>query len=127
MRPKVYGFHLLELVLSLALIALLVQLASPHLRQPKEKAQHFNALSILLETQLKLESCYTHQRTYVDCKQTLLEKQQVHIEASTDQYEITVITEEGDAAWSINEKNELQTPHATPLYKVQRGTEDKVT
>lgn len=105
MRAKNSGFHLIEVVISVAVIAILVQLASPRYNQAQEKSNQLNILAKISETQLALEYCHAKVNSYVACKD------EDGVEATRQSYTITVVSPLAETPcyrWVMNEKNNLQ-------------------
>lgn len=104
MRSNNSGFHLIEVVISVALIAILVQLASPRFTQAQEKSNQLNMLARLSQMQLSLEYCYAKENSYLACKDM------DGIEASSQLYTITLLSPLNQTPcyrWVVNHKNEL--------------------
>ena len=61
------GFTLIELMIVVAIVALLAAIAVPSYARYVEKARRADAKSALLDAAQRLERCYTQNNTYVGC------------------------------------------------------------
>ncbi|WP_234286715.1 type IV pilin protein [Halomonas sp. MCCC 1A11057] len=61
------GFTLIELMIAVAVVAILASIAVPGYRSHVERATRTDALSGLMEAAGQLERCYTVNHSYMDC------------------------------------------------------------
>lgn len=61
------GFTLIELMIVVAIVALLAAIAVPSYARYVEKARRADAKSALLDAAQRLERCYTQNNTYLGC------------------------------------------------------------
>ena len=100
MHHKHNGFHLIEVVISVALIAILVQLASPRYNHTRVKINKLNMLAKLNDIQFTLNQCYAKYGSYIACKQN-------GVEVSTDGYLITALGADSELdcyRWTLNDQ-----------------------
>lgn len=72
MKPSYrFGFSLLELLISLAILGLLVQWSLPYYGVFVEKARARERAAILISLQTEIEICYFSERDYETCAERL--------------------------------------------------------
>lgn len=64
---KVKGFTLIELMIAVAILAIIATIAIPAYNKHVEKARRADAQSALLSASQVLERCFTRTNTYVGC------------------------------------------------------------
>lgn len=68
-QDKTTGFTLIELMITIAILAIIIAIAVPVYFNQMEKARRADAVSSLLETAQRLERCFTRNSSYThaDC------------------------------------------------------------
>jgi len=64
---KVKGFTLIELMVAVAILAIVAAIAIPAYNKQVEKARRADAQSALLSASQSLERCFTRTNTYIGC------------------------------------------------------------
>lgn len=72
MRNKELGFTLIELMITVAVVALLAAIAYPSYRNQIMRSNRTEAKIALLSAAQSLEKCYTTANTYVGCTPSVL-------------------------------------------------------
>jgi type IV pilus assembly protein PilE len=67
MKIKMKGFTLIEVMIVVAVLAILATIAVPSYQGTIRKTKRAEAKGALLENVLRLERCYTVSSTYIDC------------------------------------------------------------
>lgn len=64
---KSRGFTLIELMVTIAILAIIMAVAVPAYQNQVEKARRADAVSSLMETAQQLERCFTRTNSYAGC------------------------------------------------------------
>ena len=66
-RMKVKGFTLIELMIAVAILAIIAAIAIPAYNSQVEKTRRADAVSSITNTAQRLERCFTRNNTYAGC------------------------------------------------------------
>ncbi|ABM62586.1 type IV pilin protein [Halorhodospira halophila] len=93
-RVRVAGFSLVELMIVLAILAILVAIAYPFYGQYKVQADRSDATATLLDTWMALERCFIQEMSYQACTDEVPELSErglyeLEIETDADGFRLT--------------------------------------
>ena len=66
-RNKTTGFTLIELMITVAILAIIIAIAVPVYYSQVEKTRRSDAITSLMETSQQLERCFTRTNSYENC------------------------------------------------------------
>ena len=67
MRARNHGVTLLELMIVVAVVAILAGIAYPNYRAHVMRSNRSEARTALMQAAQSMEQCYTHRRSYLNC------------------------------------------------------------
>lgn len=104
MPMKSRGFTLIELMIAVAVIAILAAIAIPSYQQHVEKTRRADAITSLTSTAQELERCFTRTNTYENCVDASFSSPDgyynIRVNAGSTSYDLTATAtgvQEGDA------------------------------